>query len=54
MTTPVATAHPGATLRVCLWCAIAVLVEVALYASYRGHDARLWRPRQDSNLRHTV
>ena len=27
-------------LRVCLWCAVAVVVEVGLYASYRGHDAR--------------
>lgn len=24
----------------CLWCLLAVLVEVALYFSYRGHDAR--------------
>ena len=24
----------------CLWCALAVLVEIALYASYEGHDAR--------------
>ena len=27
-------------LRVCLWCVIAVVAEVGLYASYRGHDAR--------------
>lgn len=27
-------------LRVCLWCVTAVLAEVGLYASYRGHDAR--------------
>lgn len=27
-------------LRVCLWCAGAVLLEVGLYLSYRGHDAR--------------
>lgn len=26
--------------RLCGWCAVAVAVEVALYASYRGHDAR--------------
>ena len=28
------------SLRLCLWCALAVAAEVALYASYRGHDAR--------------
>ncbi|MGH9014105.1 MAG: hypothetical protein ACRDZ1_09260 [Acidimicrobiia bacterium] len=28
------------TLRVCLWCVAAVVVEVGLYLSYRGHDAR--------------
>lgn len=27
-------------LRVCLWCLGAVVVEVALFFSYRGHDAR--------------
>ena len=27
-------------LRVCGWCAAAVAVEIALYASYRSHDAR--------------
>ncbi len=27
-------------LRLCLWCAAAVVVEVALFVSYRGHDAR--------------
>ncbi len=27
-------------VRLCLWCAAAVVVEVALYLSYRGHDAR--------------
>lgn len=27
-------------LRVCAWCLVAVVVEVALYVSYRGHDAR--------------
>ena len=25
---------------VCGWCVVAVLVELGLYASYRGHDAR--------------
>ncbi|MDP9388091.1 MAG: hypothetical protein M3Q48_09320 [Actinomycetota bacterium] len=40
MTTPVTAAEPGAALRVCLWCVIAVVAEVALFASYRGHDAR--------------
>lgn len=28
------------SLRLCLWCLAAVAVEVALYLSYRGHDAR--------------
>jgi len=27
-------------LRLCLWCVLAVLVEIGLYFSYRGHDAR--------------
>ncbi len=27
-------------LRLCAWCAGAALVEVGLYLSYRGHDAR--------------
>ncbi|MDP9403385.1 MAG: hypothetical protein M3P85_08625 [Actinomycetota bacterium] len=41
MTAPAAPAQSaGHTLRVCLWCVIAVLAEVGLYASYRGHDAR--------------
>ena len=26
--------------RLCGWCAVAVVVELGLYASYRGHDAR--------------
>ena len=26
--------------RLCGWCALAVLGEIALYVSYRGHDAR--------------
>lgn len=30
----------GEGLRICLWCAISVLVEVGLYASYRNHDGR--------------
>ena len=33
-------AVPSRSLRLCLWCAAAVAVEVALYWSYRGHDAR--------------
>ncbi len=36
-------AVPPATarvLRLCLWCVLAVAVEIALYLSYRGHDAR--------------
>ena len=32
--------QPTPALRVCLWCIVAVLAEVGLYASYRGHDAR--------------
>ena len=27
-------------VRLCVWCVVAVLAEVALYTSYRGHDAR--------------
>lgn len=27
-------------LNVCLWCLVAVVVEIGLFASYRGHDAR--------------
>lgn len=37
------TDEPAASARVlsiCLWCAAAVVVEVLLYLSYRGHDAR--------------
>ncbi|HVL03431.1 MAG TPA: hypothetical protein VM386_03225, partial [Acidimicrobiales bacterium] len=30
----------GRSVRLCLWCAGAVAVEIALYLSYRGHDAR--------------
>jgi hypothetical protein len=30
----------GRFLRLCLWCLLAVVVEIALYLSYRGHDAR--------------
>ncbi len=40
MTTAAAAADRTSALRVCLWCVIAVLAEVGLYASYRGHDAR--------------
>lgn len=37
MDEPVANAR---ALRLCLWCVGAVAVEVLLYLSYRGHDAR--------------
>ncbi|MBW3643362.1 MAG: hypothetical protein KY447_10655 [Actinobacteria bacterium] len=40
MTTSLVAAEPRGALRVCLWCVVAVLAEVGLYASYRGHDAR--------------
>ncbi len=30
----------GRFLRLCLWCLLAVVVEIGLYLSYRGHDAR--------------
>lgn len=30
----------SSTLRVCVWCVAAILIEVALFVSYRGHDAR--------------
>jgi len=40
VTIQAATAGPARALRVCLWCALAVVAEMALYASYRGHDAR--------------
>lgn len=33
-------ARPRRSLRLCLWCVAAVVVEVGLYLSYRGHDAR--------------
>ena len=36
-TAPSATAR---VLRLCLWCVLAVVVEIGLYLSYRGHDAR--------------
>lgn len=39
MTSPTV-ARSGAAVRLCVWCVVAVLAEVALYASYRGHDAR--------------
>ena len=37
-----ATPHTSALsrLRVCGWCAVAVVAEFGLYVSYRGHDAR--------------
>lgn len=38
------TARPPAmtsrATRLCSWCALAVVVEIGLYLSYRGHDAR--------------
>ena len=40
MTEAAAAASRSSALRVCSWCVIAVLAEVGLYASYRGHDAR--------------
>jgi len=38
----VTVAEPAASrsLRLCLWCAGAVVVEIGLYLSYRAHDAR--------------
>ena len=39
-TTRAAVGDRSMPLRVCLWCVIVVLAEAALYASYRGHDAR--------------
>jgi 4-hydroxybenzoate polyprenyltransferase len=38
-----APAAPTATarkVRLCLWCVVAVIIELGLYLSYRGHDAR--------------
>ena len=35
-----AAARRARAVRVCVWCVAAVVVEVGLYASYRGHDAR--------------
>lgn len=40
MTAPAAATGRSTALQVCLWCVIAVLGEVGLYASYRGQDAR--------------
>jgi len=40
VTSPVAAASRNTARRVCLWCLVAVVAEVGLYASYRGHDAR--------------
>ena len=39
MTSPTV-ARTRTAVRVCVWCVVAVLAEVALYTSYRGHDAR--------------
>lgn len=38
--TTVVTPSRFAMMRVCGWCVMAVLVEIGLYLSYRGHDAR--------------
>jgi hypothetical protein len=27
-------------MRLCVWCIVAIAIEIALYLSYRGHDAR--------------
>ncbi len=35
-----APAETGRFVRLCLWCLLAVAVEIGLYLSYRGHDAR--------------
>ena len=40
MSVPPAAEGRRSTLRLCLWCVAAVVVEVGLYLSYRGHDAR--------------
>lgn len=37
---PPAPSRQGRALRVCAWFLLAAAVEVFLYASYRGHDAR--------------
>ncbi|MGH9265505.1 MAG: hypothetical protein ACRD1D_12530 [Acidimicrobiales bacterium] len=38
---PVAAAVRGSrAVRACAWCVAAVVVEIGLYAAYRGHDAR--------------
>ncbi len=33
-------AKTSVALRLCLWCVLATSVEIGLYLSYRGHDAR--------------
>ena len=38
-TTP-ATASRAAAMLLCGWCVVVVLVEIGLFLSYRGHDAR--------------
>ena len=40
MTAPSLSPPAPPALRLCLWCAAAVVVDVGLYFSYRGHDAR--------------
>ncbi len=39
MTTPTAL-RPSGAWRSCIWCVVAIMVEIGLYLSYRGHDAR--------------
>lgn len=34
------TAGSVAAMHACVWCAVAILLEIGLYLSYRGHDAR--------------
>lgn len=34
------TTESARILRICLWCLLAVAVEILLYVSYRGHEAR--------------
>ncbi len=36
----VVTARRKRSLALCTWCALAVLIEIGLYRSYEGHDAR--------------
>lgn len=40
MNPTIADAATTMTLRLCLWCLAAIGVEIGLYLSYQGHDAR--------------